>query len=46
LDTLNVNGLVQSNEDTYIGGTKYRLVLTGVGTQSTRYTAYFVAKNE
>jgi hypothetical protein len=45
LDTLNVNGLVQSYEDAIIGGTKYRLVLTGVGTQSTRYTAYFVAKN-
>ena len=46
LDTLNVNGMVQANEDDKIGGTKYRLVLTGVGTQSTRYTAYFVAKNE
>jgi len=46
LDTLNVNGMVQAHEDDKIGGTKYRLVLTGVGTQSTKYTAHFVAKNE
>jgi len=46
LDTINANGYVQSNEDAIIGGTKYRLILTGVGTQSTKYTAFFVAKNE
>jgi hypothetical protein len=46
LDTINANGYVQSNEDAIIGGTKYRLILTGVGSQSTKYTAYFVAKNE
>jgi hypothetical protein len=46
LDTINSNGYVQSNEDAIIGGTKYRLILTGVGSQSTKYTAYFVAKNE
>ena len=46
MDTLKSGSLVKSYEDDLIGGTKYRLVLTGFGTQSTRYTAYFVAKNE
>jgi len=46
MDTLKSGSLVKSYEDDLIGGTKYRLVLTGFGTQSTKYNAYFVAKNE